>query len=314
MTARHRVSKQLLRHGRVYPQRVDVDGRAPHAGSRSQQFDELASELAFADAIAAVDGLTARKSALAERLSRLASDEQWWPTVARLRCFRGIDTLTALALHLELAGDWQRFKRAPALGSWLGLTPSLSAVRRVGTQRVDHQDRLHARAPVVGRIGLALQPSAADRRDPAQPPTRPARPRPADLKPRPTAPAPRPHADARPRQAAQHHRRRSRSRAGLLPLGGRDRRLTSVDNAFPVGGPGRRATRAAGTRDRSMSSTPTRGATLVPRQRTPAAKAMPWGPNPRIIRLATPTTSPASRPTDQTPAQAAPRPRPPTAT
>jgi hypothetical protein len=32
---------------------------------------------------------------------------------------------------------------------------------------------------------------------------------------------------------------------------------------------------------------------------------MPWGPNPRIIRLATPTTSPASRPTDQ------PFPRPP---
>jgi transposase len=43
-----------------------------------------------------------------------------------LRCFRGIDTLTALALHLELAGDWQRFAHAPALGSWLGLTPSLS--------------------------------------------------------------------------------------------------------------------------------------------------------------------------------------------
>jgi transposase len=124
MTARHRVSKQLLRHGRVYPDRSTWTV-AHRAWLSRQQFDELASELAFADAIAAVDGLTARKSALAERLSRLASDEQWWPTVARLRCFRGIDTLTALALHLELAGDWQRFKRAPALGSWLGLTPSL---------------------------------------------------------------------------------------------------------------------------------------------------------------------------------------------
>lgn len=58
-------------------------------------------------------------------LSRLAQDEAWWPTVARLRCFRGVDTLTAFALHLELGGDWQRFARASALSAWLGLTPSL---------------------------------------------------------------------------------------------------------------------------------------------------------------------------------------------
>jgi transposase len=121
MTARHRVSKQLLRHGRVYPLASTWTTRHRAWLSR-QQFDEPASELAFADAIATVDGLTARKTQLAE----LASDEQWWPTIARLRCFRGIDTLTALALHLELAGDWHRFRRATTLGSWLGLTPSPS--------------------------------------------------------------------------------------------------------------------------------------------------------------------------------------------
>jgi hypothetical protein len=37
-----------------------------------------------------------------ERLSRLAAEGQWWPTVARLRCFRGIDTLTAFVLCLEI--------------------------------------------------------------------------------------------------------------------------------------------------------------------------------------------------------------------
>ena len=40
-------------------------------------------------------------------------------------CFRGIDTLTALALHLELGGDWQRFGSPRPLFAWLGLTPSL---------------------------------------------------------------------------------------------------------------------------------------------------------------------------------------------
>jgi transposase len=56
----------------------------------------------------------------------LALDDRWWPTVARLRSFRGVDTLTALALHLELGGNWQRFERAPQLAAWLGLTPSLT--------------------------------------------------------------------------------------------------------------------------------------------------------------------------------------------
>ncbi len=42
-----------------------------------------------------------------------------------MRCFRGIDTLTALALHLELGGDWQRFRSPRPLFAWLGLTPSL---------------------------------------------------------------------------------------------------------------------------------------------------------------------------------------------
>ncbi|MGK2938488.1 MAG: IS110 family transposase [Solirubrobacteraceae bacterium] len=125
MTARHRVSKMLLRHGRVYPKPTTwtVEHRR---WLSAQQFDQPASELTFADLVAAVDGLSARKAQLAERLSRLAADEQWWPTVARLRCFRGIDTLTAFALHLELGGDWDRFARAPQLGAWLGLTPSLS--------------------------------------------------------------------------------------------------------------------------------------------------------------------------------------------
>ena len=61
-----------------------------------------ATELAYLDCLAAVDGLVARKAALDERLSRLAVAGDWWPTVARLRCFRGIDTLTAFVLALEI--------------------------------------------------------------------------------------------------------------------------------------------------------------------------------------------------------------------
>ena len=123
MNARHRVSKMLLRHGHVYPEPSTWTQK--HRGWLSaQQFAEPMSAFTFADLIACVDGLTARKKVLAERISELATDLAWWPTVARLRAFRGLDTLSALAIHLELGADWQRFEKAHRVGSWLGLTPS----------------------------------------------------------------------------------------------------------------------------------------------------------------------------------------------
>jgi transposase len=124
MNARHRVSKMLLRHGRVYPE-ASTWSQRHRRWLAQQQFEQPVSELTYANLIAQVDGLTARKLALAERLSRLAVEGEWWPTVARLRCFRGVDTLTALSIHLELGGNWQRFEKAHRVGSWLGLTPSL---------------------------------------------------------------------------------------------------------------------------------------------------------------------------------------------
>jgi transposase len=123
MRCRHRVSKLLLLHGRVYGEPTTWTQRHRQWLAR-QHFEEPASELAYLDALAAVDGLVARKQALDERLSRLAVDGEWWPTVARLRCFRGIDTLTALVLALEI-GDFSRFRRPAQLASWLGLVPSL---------------------------------------------------------------------------------------------------------------------------------------------------------------------------------------------
>jgi transposase len=47
----------------------------------------------------------------------------WAQTVARLRCLRGIDTLSAEGLCAEI-GDWERFARAGHLMSFLGVVPS----------------------------------------------------------------------------------------------------------------------------------------------------------------------------------------------
>jgi transposase len=123
--ARQRVSKLLLLEGRVYPGTTTWNFEHRRWLSR-QQFGLEPTGLAFIDLLAAVDGLAARRQVLDERLSRLAQDERLWPTVSRLRAFKGVDTLTALCLHLELGGDWQRFRSPRQLGSWLGLTPSLN--------------------------------------------------------------------------------------------------------------------------------------------------------------------------------------------
>ena len=145
MNARHRVSKMLLRHSRVY--------RKPSAWTQehrrwlaAQQFPESFSELTYAELIATVDGLTARKQRLAERIGELATDPEWWPTVARLRAFRGVDTLTALAIHLELGADWQRFEKATRVGSWLGLTPS-----RQQSGESDHQGSITKTGSMLAR-------------------------------------------------------------------------------------------------------------------------------------------------------------------
>ena len=125
MTARHRISKMLLRHGRVYPK--PTTWKQDHRRwLTSQHFDEPTSELVYLNLLAQVDALTSRKLELAGQIAQLATDERWWPTVARLRCFRALDTLTALSIHLELGADWDRFEKAPRVGAWLGLTPSLN--------------------------------------------------------------------------------------------------------------------------------------------------------------------------------------------
>jgi transposase len=125
MRCRHRLSKLLLRHGRVWDRSTWTKAHREWLGS--QTYEHQNTELAFIDNLAACDGLTARRQALDERLSLVATDPEFWPIVRRLRAFRGIDTLSALILALEIA-DFARFPRAVQLGSWLGLVPKFAVV------------------------------------------------------------------------------------------------------------------------------------------------------------------------------------------
>jgi transposase len=97
----------------------------------------------------------ARRDALDRAIGELALEPPFAETVGRLCCLRGVSTLTALALTVEL-GDWTRF-RPQSLGPFLGLTPSedssgerrrLGAITKTGNT---HARRLRASATLERR-------------------------------------------------------------------------------------------------------------------------------------------------------------------
>ena len=120
MRARHRLSKLLLRHGLVY--NASAWTLAHDAWLRRQRFERRPLALAFDESYGAVLQAKTRRDALDRVIAELASEPPFAEVVARLVCLRGVSTLTALALTVEL-GDWSRF-RPQSLGPFLGLTPS----------------------------------------------------------------------------------------------------------------------------------------------------------------------------------------------
>jgi transposase len=70
----------------------------------------------------AIDQLVARLLELDAALQDLAASEPYRDAVGWLRCFRGIDTLTAILILAELH-DFRRFLTPRALMAYLGLVP-----------------------------------------------------------------------------------------------------------------------------------------------------------------------------------------------
>ena len=78
--------------------------------------------MVFDDYLLAIDHVDARLAELDAQLVTVADSDPYREPVGWLRCFRGIDTLTAILLLAELH-DVQRFPTARALMAYLGLVP-----------------------------------------------------------------------------------------------------------------------------------------------------------------------------------------------
>ena len=134
MRARHRLSKLLLRHG----VRFD-DGHAwtDHHRQWLQRIDLgwPAAQTTLLDCRGAIDALVIRRDQLEREIVAILPTSPWTVQVARLRCLRGVDTLTAVGLCAEI-GDFERFAGAEQLMSYIGVVPSEATTgqqRRLGS-------------------------------------------------------------------------------------------------------------------------------------------------------------------------------------
>jgi transposase len=120
--AKNRLTKYLLRRGLRF------------AGTKAWSLKYWAwlEELSFADAadraifdsyLTAVRQAKLRVEVLTQALEELSKESLYADAVAALRCFRGIDTVTAMTIVTELHG-FERFANPRQLMAFLGLVPS----------------------------------------------------------------------------------------------------------------------------------------------------------------------------------------------
>jgi transposase len=121
--ARQRLGKQLLRHGERFE-----DARANWTQRHLDwlariELEDAAAQAACCDYLDAVRSLMVRRERLEREIAALIATSPWAREIARLRCLRGIDTLSAAGLCVEV-GDFHRFQRPGKLMSFVGLVPS----------------------------------------------------------------------------------------------------------------------------------------------------------------------------------------------
>ena len=134
MRTRHRLSKLLLRHGIRFD-----DGNAWTERHRQWlariELGWPAAQMTLLDVRGAIDALVIRRDSLEREILAILPRCPWTMQVGRLRCLRGIDTLTAVGLCAEI-GDFERFAKAEQLMSYIGVVPSEATTgqqRRLGS-------------------------------------------------------------------------------------------------------------------------------------------------------------------------------------
>jgi transposase len=86
-------------------------------------FEQVLEKETFEQYLSRLEDLTDRIKRMEKRIEAVATQDEYREKVQKLRAFRGIDYLTALALVCE-TGDFRRFPGAGAFMSYRGQVPS----------------------------------------------------------------------------------------------------------------------------------------------------------------------------------------------
>jgi len=140
---RHQLLKLLSRHGYVY--RDGHHWTQKHiAWLRAIEFTESMLTSVFENYFNEMIYCIGRLEALDKEVGLLADSEEYKEIVGVLRCFHGIETLTAITILTEIF-EFGRFESPRHLMSYLGLTPSedssgdkqrKGAITKTGNKRV----------------------------------------------------------------------------------------------------------------------------------------------------------------------------------
>ena len=152
MSTRHRLSKLLLRQGIVYSGGKAWTGKH-ELWLRCQRFDDPALQLAYDTSFEAMLATIDRRDRLDRAIEQMAADSEFTPVVSRLCCVRGVATLTAFGLAVEI-GDWHRLT-GRSIGAYLGLVPSAVFLWCQPGPGRGYQDRQRPCPTAPDRGGLA---------------------------------------------------------------------------------------------------------------------------------------------------------------
>ena len=122
MSARHRLSKMLLRHGLCFRETRNWT-KKHRAWLKGLRFEHSYAQHSFDNYLLSIEQIEERLKMLEAQIEAAAADEACAEQAGWLRCLRGVDTITAMTILAELH-DFRRFKHPRDLMAYLGLTPS----------------------------------------------------------------------------------------------------------------------------------------------------------------------------------------------
>lgn len=147
-TAKHHLSKFLLRHGRRYD-RPTAWSDLHFKWLEQQRFEQPAQQRVLDDYLHAVLEASARVERLTQQIQELIPSTPVYPLAIALQSLRGIKLVAGATIACEL-GDLRRFSHPRQLMSFLGLVPSEhSSGQSIQRGRITKTGNSHVRRVLV---------------------------------------------------------------------------------------------------------------------------------------------------------------------